>query len=285
MSRTTASLVYYDSSIRELDSILRELNEDPSFSAWVVVDNGAAEDFERGRQIQELTRKYGGRYLASPNNVGFGAGHNAALKNLRDIPSDFHLMVNPDVIFGREVVPAIVDVMDKRKAVGLIMPRVVYPDGTTQHLCKLLPTPLDFAIRRFLPGPLHWLARNRMESYELRNMDLSQPAEVPFLSGCFMFTRRAVLESVGAFDERYFLYMEDVDLCRRLARVSQLVYWPSVSVAHRHERGSHKSLKLTLTHIWASVRYFNKWGWIFDRARKNTNLRVLAQIGGADSDK
>jgi hypothetical protein len=169
-------------------------------------------------------------------------------------------------------------VMDARRTVGLIMPKVIYPDGATQHLCKLLPTPLDVVLRRFAPGALQRLTRERMERYELRAMDTDQPAEVPFLSGCFMFTRRSVLNLLGGFDERYFLYMEDIDLCRRFSAVSRLLYWPSVSVTHEHQRGSHKSMKLMFRHVRAAIVYFNKWGWLFDPIRKQTNRDAIARL-------
>jgi hypothetical protein len=278
MPRTTASLVCYKSSLSELEPLLQALMEDTSISKWLLVDNGAAENPEHGIHLRDLTQQYGGIYIAPSHNIGFGAGHNAALKALSGIPSDFHLMLNPDIVFDHKVLPALVEIMDERPAVGLIMPRVLYPDHTTQYLCKLLPTPLDFALRRFAPGLLQRLTRHRMDRYELRGMDSAQPGEVPFLSGCFMFTRRTALESIGGFDERYFLYMEDVDLCRRLATTSELLYWPAVSIAHRHERGSHKNLKLMLTHVRSAVLYFNKWGWLFDDARSKTNREALSRL-------
>jgi GT2 family glycosyltransferase len=278
MSRTTASLVIYNSSITELQPLLESLHQDDAISAWIVVDNGAPDDSARAEDIRVLVEHLGGRYIATGRNLGFGAGHNTALKALAGTPSDFHLMLNPDISYSREVLPALARVMDAHPNVGLIMPKVVYPDGANQYLCKLLPTPLDIALRRFAPGALQRLARERMDRYELRAMDSAQPAEVPFLSGCFMFARRSVLNFLGGFDERYFLYMEDVDLCRRFSAVSSLLYWPDVSVTHEHQRGSHKSMKLMLTHVRAAIVYFNKWGWLFDPIRKKTNHDAIARL-------
>jgi len=278
MSRTTASLVCYKTSLTELEPLLRSLREDPSIDTWVVVDNAAAEDPTQAERLRELTHHYGGIYVAPIANIGFGAGHNAALEALRNVPSAFHLIVNPDIVFGRDVLPALTAVMDAQPRVGLIMPRVFYPDGTTQYLCRLLPTPLDSILRRFAPGVLQRLAQRSMDRYELREMDCEQSAQIPFLAGCFMFTRRSVLESVGGFDERYFLYLEDVDLCRRLSTVSELLYWPAVSIVHTQERGSHKNFKLMLTHTRSAILYFNKWGWFFDADRTRINNTALAQL-------
>jgi hypothetical protein len=98
-----------------------------------------------------------------------------------------------------------------------------------------------------------------------------------------MFTRRAVLESIGGFDERYFLYMEDTDLCRRIGDISRLLFWPWTTVIHGHAQGSYKSLHMLRLHVRAAVAYFNKWGWWRDPVRKARNVAGLleAQIDPA----
>lgn len=138
-------------------------------------------------------------------------------------------------------------------------------------------------MRRFLPGWLQSLLRGYMDRYELRGLENSESSVVPFLSGCFVMTRRAVLQAVGGFNESYFLYMEDVDLCRRMAVHSELLYWPQISVTHGFRRESHRSLKLMLTHLRSSIHYFNQWGWIFDYERRRANRAALAQLHSVQS--
>jgi GT2 family glycosyltransferase len=282
MSRTTASLVCYRSDVAELEPLMRSLMDNPAVSAWVVVDNGATENPELADVLRAQTEAHGGIYVAAAGNIGFGAGHNAALHALRDIPSDFHVMLNPDIEFGNSVLDVLAEVMEAHPGVGLVMPRVLYPDGVSQSHCHLLPAPIDLILRRFAPHLLQRAARDRMNRYEMRSMDRSQPAQVPFFSGCFLFTRRSMLESIGGFDERFFLYMEDLDLCRRLAGVSELLYWPAVCILHAHQRGSYKNRKLMILHARSAVHYFNKWGWIFDSARSQVNARALRQFHSPD---
>ena len=86
-----------------------------------------------------------------------------------------------------------------------------------------------------------------------------------------MFMRMSVLKSVGGFDERFFLYLEDTDLSRRIGNVAKTIYDPSVAVIHEHQKGSYKSSRLMWVHIQSAVRYFNKWGWFFDRDRRERN--------------
>jgi GT2 family glycosyltransferase len=94
-----------------------------------------------------------------------------------------------------------------------------------------------------------------------------------------MFARRSILESIGGFDERFFLYMEDTDLCRRIGEVARLLFWPQTVVTHSHGQGSYKSLRMLRLHMRAAVIYFNKWGWWRDPVRKAKNL-----IGPIDAD-
>ena len=244
------------------------------------MDNGAAEERaqgqpERAAALRETVERLGGVYLEASGNVGFGAGHNLGLRGLGAFPAAFHLLVNPDIEFGADALPALVAAMSERPGAAMMMPRVVYPDGGFQALCKLLPTPLDFALRRFAPEWVQRRFQGRLDRYEMTGVERVECDRVPFLSGCFLFTRRALLEQVGGFDERYFLYMEDVDLCRRMARLGELVYWPGATVVHGCFRGAYRSRKLMLVFLRSAFRYFNRWGWVFDRERARANQAAM----------
>jgi GT2 family glycosyltransferase len=93
-----------------------------------------------------------------------------------------------------------------------------------------------------------------------------------------MLLRVETLKQIGLFDNRYFMYLEDVDLCRRIHSVAQTAFYPFVSIAHRGEQGSYKSLKLLKYHICSTIKYCNKWGWLFDKERQNLNKQMLKKI-------
>jgi GT2 family glycosyltransferase len=154
------------------------------------------------------------------------------------------------------------------------MPRILYPDGSEQRLCKRLPTPFDLFLRRFLGGFGRILFRAQCDNYEMRDLDLSVTREVPALSGCFMLVRTAALEAAGGFDERYFLYMEDFDLCRRIGSQARTIFFPHVAVRHGYAKGSYASARLLGHHLASAVRYFSKWGWFRDREREELNRRT-----------
>jgi len=219
-------------------------------------------------------------YIFNNANLGFGKAHNIALKRSIEENIPYHLVLNPDVYFEGGVLEELYNFMESDPDVGLVMPKVLYPDGTLQYLCKLLPTPLDLFGRRFLNfGPFRKIVEKRNEIYELRFTGYDKIMEVPYLSGCFMFIRTEVLKKVGLFDEKFFMYLEDTDLSRRIHRVAKTVYYPYVYIYHEYGKGSYKSLKLLYYHIKSAIKYFNKYGWFFDKEREEINRKILEKLG------
>lgn len=215
-------------------------------------------------------------YIYPGKNLGFGAAHNLALAHLR-APSGVHLILNPDISFGTEVIRHLVSRMSAETDIGALMPKIVYPNGELQRLCKLLPTPLHLIFRRFIP--FSRLREYINAVYELHGLRHDIPSEVPSLSGCFLLVRSSVLNTLKGFDERYFMYMEDVDLIRRIGDIARTVYDPAVSVLHGYGKGSYRDKKLLHYHIRSAIKYFNKWGWFFDSVRASRNRRILAYLG------
>ncbi len=269
--RVSASIVLFNHGPEHVGSLLEILSRDSECVEWIVVDNGGSEE------ATALASALGGRSLQPGRNLGFGAAHNRALASLTS-GAPYHLILNPDIVLQPGVLTELANVMDASPQVGSVMPRVLYPDGSTQYLCKLLPTPLDLILRRFAAGPLRRVFSRQMDRYDMKGFDYSRPVYVPVLSGCFMFTRRSVLDAAGGFDDRFFLYMEDVDLCRRVGAVSRLLFWPNSTITHGYTQGSYRHSRLLHLHIRAAVAYFNKWGWFRDPERRARNLAGLGEV-------
>lgn len=206
-------------------------------------------------------------------NLGYGSGHNRAFALTGN--ASYHAVLNTDLVYGPEVLPALMRYMDANADVGLTMPRICYPDGSIQHLCRLLPHPLDIFGRGFL-GNSRWTKR-RNERYEFRSWSYDQAAQFPFLSGCFMMLRREALDAVGGFDERFFMYGEDVDLSRRINAAWRTMYVPTAQVAHEY-RSAGAGLRRHPIKIRNMIRYFNKWGWFRDYDRDRRNLATIAAL-------
>ena len=214
-------------------------------------------------------------YIYTHQNLGYGKAHNIAIHKSIEQNADYHLVVNPDISFDPEILTKIVLFMNENAEIGHLMPKVFYPDGNIQYLCKLLPTPFDLFFRRFLPEK--W-TRERMNRFEMRESGYDRLMDVPYLSGCFMFLRVAALKEVGTFDERFFMYPEDIDLTRRIHRKYRTVFYPEVSIVHHHAQSSYKSGKMMWIHAFNLMKYFNKWGWISDKERKRINTEILIQL-------
>jgi len=262
----TCSIVLYNNDPHLLERAVVSALMTEFIARVAIVDNSPS---DRLRECLPQDRRV--TYIHKPENLGFGKAHNLAF-NVCGTQSDYHLVLNPDVYFGADVVPALKTYMDERPDVGVVMPKVLFPDGSTQHLCKLLPTPFDLLMRRFLPASvLSRFFEARMDQYEMRQTGYDREMRVPCLSGCFMFVRSSVYRQVEGFDERYFLYMEDVDLSRRIGALYRTMYFPGVHVFHAYGKGSYGNSWMRNLHIRSAIVYFSKWGWFRDEGRDRLN--------------
>ncbi len=198
-------------------------------------------------------------YYNNGNNIGFAQAHNLAISRLDK--SDYHLVINPDIYFDKNVIPKLIDYLEENKDIGLIQPQIRYPNGDIQYLCKRYPTFFALFARRFLPKQLHFILKRYLDWYEMRDMGYDKVADVFYLSGCFMLFRRKYLDEIGYFDENIFMYLEDTDITIRMAKKYRTVFYPHVHIFHHWAKGSYKSLKLTLINIQSAIYFFNKHGW------------------------
>lgn len=213
-------------------------------------------------------------YIFNDKNLGYGAGHNIAIRESIYDNIPFHLVINPDILLNAQDIDTMYQFILQNSEIGCLMPKVLYPNGELQYLCKLLPTPMDVFGRRFLPK--RWI-RKRNEKYEMRSSGYDEMMNVPYLSGCFMLLRTQAVQNVRLFDERFFMYPEDMDLTRRIHRDYLTVYFPRVSIIHNHEHASYKSLRMLWIHVVNMCRYFNKWGWFFDKERDLFNSIAIKE--------
>lgn len=262
----TASIVTYKTDLHELEAILQIL-EKANLIRVYVVDNGMDDNV-----LSVCERFKSVKYIPS-ENVGYGAAHNVAmLKSMIETKAKYHLVLNSDIQFNQEVLSKMIEYMDMNEDVALLSPRIVFPNGELQYSARLLPTPLDMVVRLFFPNSL---AKKTDKKYLLQDFDHSFALNAAYLTGCFMFMRLQQVASVGFFDEKMFLYSEDIDLTRRLHKHYRTMYWPEVTIEHIMKRESRKNLKIGLIHVHNMIKYFNKWGWLFDSDRRHWNKEVL----------
>lgn len=271
--KLTASLVLYNTPSSYTDRITRSF-DGLDLTLFVIDNSSSPTIFHQRENSLKIV------YIHGHGNIGYGRAHNIAMRKAIEMEADYHIVVNPDIYFDMRAIEHLINYMDSHPTVGAIMPKIIYPDGSPQYLCKLLPTPMDLIGRRFIPFKKYVAQRNYR--YELHASGYDKIMNVPCLSGCFMFLRVKALKEVGLFDENIFMYVEDFDLYRRLHSKYETLFYPEVTIIHEHAKGSYKSMKMLIAHIRSAIYYFNKWGWLFDKQRKLYNSRILDKIDNSE---
>ncbi|HET9875777.1 MAG TPA: glycosyltransferase family 2 protein [Mycobacterium sp.] len=192
----------------------------------LLADNGSTDGTP-----QEAVQRYPNvRLFTTGANLGYGGAVNRAVARLADEAGEFLIVANPDVQWGPGSIDALLAAAARWPHAAALGPLIREPDGSVYPSARHLPSLIRGGMHAVV-GPLWrsnpWTATYRQERLE--------PSERPvgWLSGSCLLVRRAAFDAIGGFDERYFMYMEDVDLGDRLGRAGWLnVYVPSAEVLH-----------------------------------------------------
>lgn len=273
--KLTASIVTYKTPREELWTCLESLRRD-NVDCIYVIDNSPDDS------LRNLIASHPAagiiEYISRHDNPGYGTAHNIALRRALDENTRYHLVINSDVYFESGTLPKIMGYMDLHPKTGLIQPRIISPDGSEQFSSRLIPTPFDLIGRRFMPG---FLSTSRNRRYLLADRPPHTTLNIPYHQGSFMFFRVETLKKSGLFDERFFMYPEDIDISRRIHAIASTIYWPEVTVTHAHRASSYHSMKMLRIHAINMIKYFNKWGWFIDPGRRHYNQQILNDIAEA----
>ncbi|HPI40328.1 MAG TPA: glycosyltransferase [Pseudobdellovibrionaceae bacterium] len=276
------SIVIYQQKIQDLDLLLSDLGKIKDLSLQIVIVDNSTEsqilskDFLEKKEFSEKIDS-----IFSGKNLGYGRAHNLAIQKYNN-HCRYHLVLNPDIRITEGTLESLIQAMDQNPNLGLSIPPTIYEDGSPQYLVRLLPTPMDLIVR-LLPFP-QFVKNHFNDQYEMKEADYNQKFEAPYLSGCFMLLRSTVVKALiqemspkfpaelrGPFDDRFFMYFEDVDLSRRVFSKASCQYLPLGKITHGYQRGSRKSFALLRAHLFSAFQYFSKWGWFFDPERTRIN--------------
>jgi GT2 family glycosyltransferase len=250
------SIVTYNSKhiFDVLDNLEKEIGNEPNIRVAVFDNNSSNEFRNQLKQYSDFAK-----ITFYHENNGFGFGHNY---NLLNADEKYFLIFNPDIIVTKENLYNMVTVMENDESIALLVPKVLNEDGSIQHLMRRRVTVFDYALR-FIPFDfVKKLFAKRLATYECRDIPQDRLVDINMGSGCFMLIRGDIYKEINGFDERYFMYFEDTDLCLMLKkRNRRVVYTPFSFVVHFYERGSHKNWKLFKIFVKSMVKFFNKWGW------------------------
>ena len=267
----SASIVLYKSNFNEIKKLTLDIFKYQENMLLYLVDNSPE------NQLHTLVELHPNiQYIHLPQNPGFGAGHNKAIEKAFETNSNYHFVINPDIVLIEDVFAPMLQYMEKENGVGMMMPKILNIDFTKQHLPKLLPSPSDILLRK-IKKPT-FLYSKFINKYELRFVDDKQIYEAPILSGCFTLFRTSVLKEKGLYDDEFFMYFEDWDISRRIHSDYKTIIFQQASVVHEYESGANKNKRLFKIFVKSAIHYFNKWGWIFDSERNRINKKTLQQF-------
>lgn len=236
-----------------IESLLHAAKNFSSGVEIIVVDNHS-----RDNTVKVLSPRYPQiKWLALEVNTGFGAGCNrgAALAK-----GEYLLFINPDTVVDPKIFQVILEEYSKHPQLGILGCRINNPDGSLQLACRRsFPTPKS-ALYKFV-GLSHFFPSHReFGRYNLTYLDERETQEVDAVSGSFMFVQRKIFEKVGGFDTTFFMYGEDLDLCKRIQGLGfRNIYTPNTSITHFKSQSAKSRPFRSLYHFYhAMIIYAQK---------------------------
>ncbi|MEG2575382.1 MAG: glycosyltransferase family 2 protein [Christensenella sp.] len=245
----TLSIVNYNDYDRAKKAIASVLEYTHGVRVKIYLIDNASKDSSAAKLADEFPLV---SVIFSDKNIGFGAGHNLALPF---IESEFHAIVNPDIILNSDILTELTTFMREHSEIGMCTPAIHYMDDAPQNLPKRTPR-LKYLVANRMPGKRFEHAR---AEYKMIGENLSEVTDIEFATGCFLFVRTSLLKLVQGFDERYFMYFEDADLTRTIRKTARVVFYPYAYVYHDYSRTSAHSLRYLMIHICSMFKYFWKW--------------------------
>lgn len=249
MIKITASIVIYNENEETLKKVINSFLAIDYEKELIIVDN-STDDY-----MKNFCNKFENiKYIYSGGNIGFGSGHNLAFKN-KTMNSDIHLILNPDIYFDGTEITDFIKYLYANKSISLAVPRVYFPDGEVQNTIRNIPTPLTLLKRRL---NIKGIFNNFIKKDEFDGVIFDSVSEIPFAHGCFFAFQTSVFEKIKGFDERFFMYMEDIDIFIRAKVYGKTVVLPNYKIFHEYRKGSSKNIKLLKWHLESAFKFFIK---------------------------
>lgn len=261
--KLSVSIVVYSETFSDIKECLETLARSiPDKCRYIVtiVDNGVLalkKKIDISANCLRYFPHFPIRYIVSPKNGGYGYGHNQAIFYST---ADYHLIINGDVSIMLNALKNALEFMDRNPAIGMLVPDVYDIAGNRIHLCRQNPSLWISFLRRFAPIWLKTLFKAQLARFEMRDRNYDNPIfNLTNPTGCFMLCRLSVLKAIQGFDEKFFMYYEDADIGRRLAKMSQIAYVPSVKIKHAWQRAAYHNKRMAWIAIKSALYYAWKW--------------------------
>mgnify|MGYP003403180573 CR=1 FL=1 len=255
-------VVYREDFLQIKECLLSLLNGIPNDATYkiTIVDNGALESNMNNNlelKIKNFFSHLPISYLISPKNGGYGYGHNQVI--LRS-DAEYHLILNNDVYLMPDTLKNAFDFMRQHKQVGMLVPDVYDMDENRVYLCRHNPNLWISFLRRFAPIFIKKIFQTQLSKFEMQDKNYNEAMfTLSNPTGCFMFCRLDLLKLLGGFDEKFFMYYDDSDLGRRMAKISQIAYSPTVRIKHVWRRAPYQNKRMAWIASKSALYYSWKW--------------------------
>ena len=231
----------------------------------IVVDNGSQDSTTEmiSNNFPEI------KLIKNTSNKGVAPARNQGLQIAQ---GKYLLLLDVDTTVAVGTIDVLIDYLDKHSTIGLVGPKLFYPDGQLQYSCRKFPTVWTKVLRRV---PIKVAGRFLIDEL-YKSWDHNSVREVDYVIGACQLIRRKAIEEIGYLDDAMFYGAEDVDYCLRLQKAGwKVVYNPHAIVIHKEQRITKKRLfsKITWKHILSLMRYFHKHHYYFSKRKLYSQLR------------
>ena len=195
--------------------------------------------------------------IQAPENLGYSGGNNLVLNQLK---SDYHLILNPDVVMQPDALWRAVEYMACNESIAILSPQVVSNTGAIS-VVKTYPDCLTLALRYLGYPVLNRYFSVRLARYECAHLDGEVNCSVDLAGGCFIFLRTSLFKQLQGFDKWFFMYFEDYDLSLRARKFGEITYVPSVKITHAGGGVGRKDFKHHFYFSMSAIKFFTRHGW------------------------
>ncbi len=196
------------------------------------------------------------KIVESRENTGYGQGNMMGVKHAQ---GSYILINNPDTILEEKGIETMLDALKKDRSIGIIAPKLVFEDGSIRPSARFFPNPSELVQKRIAPARWHTTYKERMNTS-------GHLQEVDWVAGACFLMEKSIFLGAGGFDPQFFLFFEDIDLCRKVHRMGKrIIYASSITAIDRKERLSGGGILSFLTkktawiHLASAMKYFWKW--------------------------
>ncbi|GAX59194.1 glycosyl transferase [Candidatus Scalindua japonica] len=255
MKDLTISIVNYNSK----EHILKCIESIYAHGEGIDIDVYVVDNNSTDGSVDDIKKNYPDVKLIMNNeNRGFGDANNQVLKRFN---SRYCLITNPDIIILSGTLQELVKFMDANKDAGAVGCKVLNPDRSLQYSCRRYPSFIMSISRGLLIDSI--FPNNKIiKKYLMMDSEHDKVMPVEWLTGCCLMVRHETIKEVGTFDKNFFMYFEDVDICRRINKNWKVYYLPDVQMIHGYQSNSRRigNLKHKLIHLKSAIYFFKKHG-------------------------